>query len=503
MPNQYTKASRARETAQPIQFRFREYGKPTRLNRSGQQQQTSRIRGKCFCQKKCRCNSKESLSIYSPSSGLRNDPFDSHGVKPDKSELAVLDHFFHILIPAEPLSTTRRGHIDPHINLLLPQAMNEPAVFDALLASCRASIALSSGLSVLHDEFLVTHRGRALNYLRKKVTTGIDKNSMLVVSMLLICDHLIGDADAVTNHATALARMSEIHGQNLVHTPLDRFVRSGAMAFQSIRSIVTGHTIPYEGQKKTRLDELVDSSFKLVYLRPPFTPAVSEKWCSMPEGFCDLVLSCQISTQLCIILEEVAELKNKRVETLQEHVGATRCIQAAIQRFSQHTAATYLERCIAAGLWCWTVQYPRIQVPNLFHDPIMNGFSRLFMVSFQPASDAERNATVWSHMSMQGFASLRATTLPGSRDAFRGAIDRFDVMKDWSNLKPVLTRFFHTSGSLKRWEWTYESFKAYSGLSNSCPHPLPSMKEDESSFSSTSSRGSPASICPVFGFERL
>lgn len=483
MPNQYTKLKDARKKAIPIDFKFREY---TASNKSNNQKRS-----------KARCARQHddvlSLSNYSVSGGLRIDPFNASTVKPGREELALLDHFLYIVSPGK----SRADRVNPHLNLLLPYVMREEALFDALLASCQASLAISSGLSVHHDRSFVAHRGRAISYLRKKVMTGIDRNAMVIVSLLLMCDHMTGDIDAVTNHTKALFHMSKICGQDS-ENPLDQFVRSGVLALQAVSSMVTGHVGKHGS---TWLDDVVDPSEDLVYLQPPFAPDVSERAAKLPQGFCELVLSCQLSTQLCAILEEINKLNCSQLDTLHQNVDVTSSIQAAIQRFSQHTSATYLERCIAAGLWCWTNQHPRLQTPNLFHDSVLQGFSRLFLVAYKPGSIAEREVIVWAHVCMQGFASLRATILPGTRQAFRHAIDSFGVMSDWYKLRPVLERFYHTDESLERWKKSYAAFVRYSlssETSTTCPHSN-GTSENDTSPDTPASGSTSRSTCPVTG----
>lgn len=131
---------------------------------------------------------------------------------------------------------------------------------------------------------------------------------------------------------------------------------------------------------------------------------------------------------------------------------AVQPIQAALQRFSQHPQATYLERCVAAGLLAYTFQYPRLQMPNMFHDPSIQGFVRLFSLSYRASSNVERNVLMWAQMAVEGFVSCRTSRLPGSREIFERALTKYENMRDWKRLESVLQRYFCTLQGLERWQ---------------------------------------------------
>ena len=109
-----------------------------------------------------------SLQQYVPSSGFRIDPFQAYAVAPSRRELAIIDYFLHVLAPSGkdhdivPSKTWLLPKADPHISLLLPFVLQAPPLFDAMLATCQASITLSNGVSAYSDEFFMLHRGRAM-----------------------------------------------------------------------------------------------------------------------------------------------------------------------------------------------------------------------------------------------------------------------------------------------------------------------------------------------------
>lgn len=477
MPNQYTKFRDAAQNCEHLEFRWRQCTgtKPRKAGKATKRHRTSRSSVSIGTSS----NGSEHVEVsnasartavttpllrYVPSGGLRVDPFRAYPVAPDHSELAVLDYFLHILAPSgkqnglallKPPST----HIDPHINLLLPYVMQEPPLFDALLAACQASIALSKGIPAYNDEFFIFHRGRAMARLRDKLQTNVDTGAMLSVLMLITSDYLTGDLKAVADHLRALNRMVDTNGQLPNQTPWEKFVKRGVEGYRSIGYLATG-SFP-EGDfplMRSLLDDVVDPALDLVYPEPPFKPAACETWSRLPAGLCELVLGSQISTQLAEILCAVDSIDETVASDFPRTMKNVYPIQAACQRISQHKQATYIERCVAAGVWAYTFQFPRLQLPNLFHDPPMLGFIRLFSLSYRPASVTERNAIAWAQMSVEGFMCTRTSRLPGSKKIFEHALSRNSVMRNWSTLKPVLQMFFCTPMVLERWEQCYSDF---------------------------------------------
>lgn len=83
MPNQYTKFKAALENGQPYEFRFKTCpGQKPRKQKN--------VKAKISPSQ--RTVTPDSVLIYTPSNGLRIDPFKSYPVRPNQAELSVLDH---------------------------------------------------------------------------------------------------------------------------------------------------------------------------------------------------------------------------------------------------------------------------------------------------------------------------------------------------------------------------------------------------------------------------
>ena len=417
--------------------------------------------------------------------------------------LSADDPVLHILAPSGKHNSAvvhkrLRGHVDPHVNLLLPFVMQEAPLFDALLATCQASIALSTGLSAYNDRFFMLHRGRAMTGLRKKLESGIDTTAILSVTMLITCDYLTGDREAVAGHAKALQRMSNLRGELPNQTAWDRFVRRGVEAYKSIGYVMTG-CLPNEDFETTRsyLDKDVDPHRELQYPQPPFPPEDCIRWSKLPPGFSDLILASQVSDQLTMIICAINEADADIADDVLTLLRAVQPIQAALQRFSHHKQANYTERCLAAGLLAYTFQFPRLQPATMFHDPPMQGFTRLFSVSHRASSRQEREALLWSHMAVEGFSSTRIPRLPGSREVFARALARNKEMRDWVELEPKLLQHFHTPEILERWRVCHANCAEW-GTSEQIKTPSSSLTVDTTSTAPDLDVASPAS-CPFTG----
>ncbi|KAJ9650061.1 hypothetical protein H2198_010623, partial [Neophaeococcomyces mojaviensis] len=333
--------------------------------------------------------------------------------------------------------------------------MQEPPLFDSMLATCQASILLSNGLSAFHDRFFVEHRGRAMAGLRGKLArSSIDTSALLSVAMLLTCDYIIGDLQAVLGHAKALHRISALRGPLPTATRWDRFVKAGVEAYKSIGYMTTGIVI--DGYSDlSPLNHQVDPFLPLEYPQPPCSAESCERWSQLPSGFSDLVLSCQVSTQLVEILLAIDGIKEGTDSFLATQTQI-HPIQSALHRFGQHMQATYLERCIAAGLLAYTFQYPRLQTLNLFHDPPMQGFIRLLSIPHRAATQAEQDALIWVFVVVEAVMASRASRLPGSKELYLQTMRKYRAMTKWSDgLEPILKRFFHTTQSLDQWRFCH------------------------------------------------
>lgn len=372
--------------------------------------------------------------------------------------------------------------------------MQDACLFDAMLAGCQASISLSSGLSAYSDPFFIVHRGRAMAALRRKLARTPDSATFVIITLLLTCDYLLGDLKAVEGHTRALQRMIEIYGHLPSRTKWDRFVKNGVEAYKYIGLVAIGS--PEQG-KDSPLDHVVDPFQDLDYPEPPFAIHDCEQWTNLAPGFMDLVFASQLSTQLCAIIAAFDHVATEFNPTGISNLRVLHPIQAALQRFTQHKQATYLERCIAAGLMTYSFQHPKTQAPNMFHDPPLQGMLRLFSVNYQTSSRIERDALIWALVVTQGFMALRTTPLPKSQEIFRQFITRNPRMKDWSYVERALCRFLWTPRLLERWRICY-----YSMLKDSVDEKIrtvtPSPRDDSSELSDHKLSGSPM-ICPVSG----
>jgi hypothetical protein len=435
-----------------------------------------------------------SLQQYSPSSGYRVDPFRAYAVVPNRQELAVLDYFLHVLAPSGkhhdvPLRRLSLSKVDPHISLLLPFVMGEPPLFDAMLATCQASISLSNGVSAFHDEFFMLHRGRAMAGLRKQLENDVDDAAILAVTMLITCDYLTGDIRAVEGHAKALQRMADIRSEmksekQRSETAWDKFVQHGLEGYKSICVLATGRRLA-SGESLSYLEETVSPFQPLLYPQPPFSAEHCQQWSRLPNGFLKLVLASQLSTQLIAVMMAVVECSPKALPGFLDSVKQIEPIQAALQRFSQHINCTFMERCIAAGLLAYSFQYPKVQIANMFHDPPMQGMIRLLRVPHRSRDSAEQNALVWVHMAVEGFLSARPTLLSGVVQLFRSAKSRYRALQDWNSTLPVLEQFFFTPHLLNRWRSCYESYDLLSEITS------------DLSISATTSQINPAMVNPA------
>lgn len=404
----------------------------------------------------------------------------------------------YILAPSGKLNDLvarpRDQYIDPHINLLLPYVMQDSCLFDAMLAGCQASISLSSGLSAYSDQFFIIHRGRAMAALRRKLASLPDASTFVTITLLLTCDYLLGDIKAVEGHTRALQRMTEIYGHLPSRTKWDRFVKHGVEAYKYIGLVAIGS--PEQG-RESPLDHIVDPFKDLEYPEQPPSADIYGKWPNLAPGFLDLMFASRLSTQLCAIITAFDHVAAEFNPTGITNLRVLHPIQAALQRFCQHEQATYLERCVATGLITYSFQYPRIQVPNMFHDPPLQGMLRLFSVNYTTTSKMESEALIWAVIVAQGFMFTRPTPMPKSRDIFNQFIERNSVMKNWSCVEAILRRFLWTPALLDRWRICYDAMlkdSVDSDLRTTTSSPLHAFSE-----LSDDDISSIAAMCPVTG----
>lgn len=383
---------------------------------------------------------------------------------------------------------------DPHVKYLLPFVMHEAPLFDALLATSRSQMMLSAGLSAYNDEFFVFHRGRAMSGLRRQLQNNTDTSAMLAVTMLITCDYLTGDLEAVAGHAKALERMLQLRGKMPQETTWDRFVEKGVQVYKTITVVLAGTKVG-EDLPKCKLDALVDPLIGLDYPQPPFASKLCQRWAKLPQGFCDLILTSTISTQLIEIIIAVDDIDPDVGAQLNETLKTTAPIQAALQRFLQHRDATILERIVASGLLIYTFQYPRIVAPNLFHDPPMQNMTSLLTNPNGLQAGPERDLLVWTHVVLEGFAFHRSARLPGTRDLYRKALRKHAIMQDWSKLELLLGRFFQTPELLRGWE------NCHSNCLKAWPEHLAVSNSSSPSLSTNESRSSSEQppVCPFSG----
>lgn len=373
--------------------------------------------------------------------------------------------------------------------------MHDSTLFDAMLAGCQASITLSTGLSTYSDRFFMLHRGRAMSGLRKKLQAQPDTSTFLSIALLITCDYLLGDLTAVTGHTRALRKMVSIWGQLPETTTWEKFVKQGIEAYMYIGCMATG--MASEGQKTNALEKLVDPFLELEYPERPFSATSSQSWANLPSGILELILSSQVSTQLCAIITTFDEVSATFSSDGLGNIRILHPIHAALQRFSQHPQATYIERCLAAGLFAYTFQFPRVQIPNLFHDPPMLGMLRLFSVSYQWGSRIERELLIWAVMASSGFIRARISPLPASKHTFVQFTAREPLMRDWPSVERILRRFLFTPSLLDRWKICHDQIMSeYESRKMSTVESGPNQGYTNYTSNETS-QSSP--VCPVTG----
>lgn len=311
---------------------------------------------------------------------------------------------------------------------------------------------LSAGASAYSDEFFVFHRGRAMAGLRKQLENEANTSAMLAVTMLITCDYLTGDVNAVAGHAKALDRMLHMRGEMPRASKWDNFVFRGVQVYKTISYVATGAQANDDYYPRRQLDALIDPLITLEYPQPPFSTEMCQKWSKLPRGFSNLILSSSVSTQLILLIIAVHQIDPEIGKQLNETLVKTAPIQAALQRFLQHKDITTIERIIASGLLIYTFQYPRQMAPNLFHDPPMKGITRLLAEPHGIKAGDERDVLVWTHVVVEGFAFYRSSRLPGTREVYVKAVRRHPVMQSWPKLELLVKDFVYTSELLERWK---------------------------------------------------
>ncbi|KAK5076704.1 hypothetical protein LTS08_005875 [Lithohypha guttulata] len=208
--------------------------------------------------------------------------------------------------------------------------------------------------------------------LRKQLENSADVSAMLAVTMLITCDYLTGDIKAVAGHSKALQRMVALRGQLPEDTAWNKFVKDGVQGYSMIANLATGKSI--DGKTgDTELERVVDPFHTLEYPQPPFSATKCDEWTDLPPGLLDLILTSQLSTQLIAIIEAVNALDAKCEDTFVVSVKEAQPLQAALQRFSQHTDVTW---SVSVQLSIPAADDPKFipRSPNARHDSLVIRF---------------------------------------------------------------------------------------------------------------------------------
>lgn len=425
-----------------------------------------------------------------PCSGTRVDPFLALPIKATETVQDTMDYFVTICKGVNAENMTVRGPINPHLSLLLPFALQNGILFEAMIAVCRASILLSLGRPIWDDQAFVHHRGSTITALNSRLKTkdATDDASLLTVTMLMTLEYLSENQAGVLMHCKGLEKMIELRGpmpEGEDESDWTKFVKLGLTAYKALGSFVTGqppeiprHSIGYltETFQELQLDQ------PLSYPETPFSPDLCIVLSRLSSGFSELCLKSQVSVQMINLIASISAASTlMNTETnyhslldgtwdLESHDQGLltppddenrqhimiQTILSSLQRMALTTTQP-IESLLTSGLLGYLFQLRGLTPVNLFYDPILRKFITTLPFHTRPAAVHEQTCLIWCSIAIAGTLALRTVPMPESHTVMDHALDLYPEARSWPRLERILRSYFWTDTIGAHWKRVWQN----------------------------------------------
>ena len=396
-----------------------------------------------------------------PQNGTRMDPFTPLPVTGDCVN-QTFDYFLSVVMPKHN-GIRIEGHMDPHISLLLPYAMENAVLFESMMGLCRASILTALGRDPDQDQELNRHRQKTVAAVTDRLSTpdAVNDATLLAVTMLLTLEYILGNVAAVAAHLSGLERMIAMRKDLNDDTPWKCFVKAGLDAYKALGSFITGKPPPLPKNSHSFIAETfaeLSLNKPVIYPKAPFSPDLCKVLSRLAGGFSELALSGMLSEQMLYVL---ASITATNASTATGWDGDTildpelQAILSALQRLSLMRIRS-IEKYLTSGLLAHCFQLRRLRALNLFHDPAIRSFIHTLHQHERPDSEREQRCMMWVTMSIAGALSLRTLRMPGSHLVLDRAFELYPAFNAWDTLEPILRCFFWTEAVGCHWKSAWE-----------------------------------------------
>ena len=196
---------------------------------------------------------------------------------------------------------------------------------------------------------------------------------------------------------------------------------------------------------------------RLMYPTHPFSPALSSKLSSLPDGFIELTMSSLLSFQMIDILERVCKAKNGPESDQSDILQKLRALSGIIIDLKANFPAsetTEVEGFLSHGLMGFCLQLDEKKEHSTDQATGVTDRFSSFAKMEAPRPLVHRDGVIWSYLSFAEGASIHDVSY--ANRIIDSLLSNFPEIRDWKCLEKIIRRFFWTEKTLSHCRSSWE-----------------------------------------------
>ncbi|KPI35187.1 uncharacterized protein AB675_10175 [Cyphellophora attinorum] len=238
------------------------------------------------------------------------EPFNAYPIPTIGVVHRMAEHFLRVWAPQQGHAFAIDGHPNPYLSLLWPYALQDAAIFEGIIAMCRASWLLENGQDTLHDRGFNYHFNNSKQALQRRLDnpdTCYDDTTLLSIMALTTVDYTLGEHSLAEQYLQSMRQMVTMRGGHRDDTDWNRFLTAVCTAFEMLWSFILSNSQQNNSPTTNGADKPSEAMRNAipVYANHPFPPDYTASLARIPQGFSDLAVSSLLSMQCVRVIERI------------------------------------------------------------------------------------------------------------------------------------------------------------------------------------------------------
>ena len=349
------------------------------------------------------------------------------------------------------------GHPNPYLSLLFPYALQQPVLFESIVALCRVSWLLENGIDTTQDRAFLYHHGSTRDGLQKRLSsddTAADDTTLLTVAALSTIDYSLGRHITADMYLRNMRHIVERRGGLRYESPWQVFVSSMIAAFESLWTFILANH-PQPGPELPPLPSQSYLSNEIpVYANHPFPPEYTLALAKVPKAFSELAVSGVLSMQVIRIIGRIPpEIMIPQVPTGLDQTSILYKVLTDLLRLVT-LAVMKMEHVLCAALIAFSVPLTYgIPLPESI-TPTLKICVDTYMSHLPHADEMDRNCTIWCAMVIASAVEMSSHNSDLYKGVFDQALSKYREAREWKSLERILRQFLWHDDLVRYWQLT-------------------------------------------------